>query len=201
MWAAALAGVAAPLPLATQVGTTLTVDPAASRVRVHLGRAGLRFLGHDHELTVPLASGKLEIDETDPGLSRLALVFDAAQIAVVPGTEPAGDVDGVERRMRGDSVLDVKRFPTIRFQSATVAVEPAGGAGAYRVRVRGTLEIKDQRVPLELPVSVQRDARGLTATGEAWLELRALGIEPPSVAGVVKVANRFRLAFEIRAHA
>ena len=31
------------------------------------------------------------------------------------------------------------------------------------------------------------------------MNLRDLGIEPPSVAGVVKVANRFRLEFEIHA--
>ena len=35
------------------------------------------------------------------------------------------------------------------------------------------------------------------ATGEVELQLERLGIEPPAVAGVVKVANDFRVRFEV----
>ena len=39
----------------------------------------------------------------------------------------------------------------------------------------------------------------IEAHGEVEWTLRDLGIEPPSVAGVVKVANGFRMTFDIRA--
>jgi len=186
---------------ASAAAATLAVEPATSRVTIHLGRAGLvRFLGHDHEIDAPLIDGRVEIDERQPSRSAVLLRFDAGRLAIVPGTEPASDVPTVEARMRGSEVLDVSRFPRIIFQSEVVTLERAGAAESYRLSVRGTLEIKGRPVAVELPVEVRRDGTGLVATGEVWLELRALGIEPPSVAGVVKVANRFRLVFEVRAH-
>jgi len=40
------------------------VDPAASHVRIHLGRSGLlKFLGHDHETEAPIAGGRVEVLE------------------------------------------------------------------------------------------------------------------------------------------
>jgi len=52
---------------------------------------------------------------------------------------------------------------------------------------------------VEIPLEARRVDGGIEAKGEVELELRDLGIEPPSVAGVVKVANHFKLAFEISA--
>jgi hypothetical protein len=53
---------------------------------------------------------------------------------------------------------------------------------------------------VEIPLDARRAADGsIEARGEVSLNLRDLGIEPPSVAGVVKVKDRFRLEFEIHA--
>mgnify|MGYP001821515438 FL=1 len=65
--------------------------------------------------------------------------------------------------------------------------------------VRGGLELKGARHTVDVPLEVRLRGDELVATGEAKLRLRRLGVEPPSVAGVVKVSNDFRLAFEIRA--
>src|SRR5262245_59823886 len=68
------------------------VDPAASHVRIHLGRAGLlKFAGHDHEIEAPLAEGRVEIVDGDPARSSVSLRFEAARLSIVPGSEAAGD--------------------------------------------------------------------------------------------------------------
>ncbi len=184
----------------------LRVDPAKSRVRIELGRSGfMKFLGHAHEIAAPIAEGRVRVVADDPARSSVEIAFESGRLAVVPGSEPQKDVPEVEARMRGPEVLDVSRFPSIRFRSRRVQQEQAGlrpasqASSARRLRVRGALELKGRTIELEIPLELARDAEGLTAKGETWLELRALGIEPPSVAGVVKVANRFRLSFEIRA--
>jgi polyisoprenoid-binding protein YceI len=176
---------------------TLEVDRAASRVRIHLGRTGfLKFLGHDHEIDAPVAEGRVELTAGDPSRSSVRLRFEASRLAVVAGTEPSDDVPKVEARMRGPEVLDVDRHPVVVFSSASVtgeALEP----GRYRLLVRGVLEIKGRSVPVAIPVDARLAGDVLEARGDVELGLRDLGIEPPSVAGVVKVADRFRLAFAI----
>jgi len=83
------------LPAAAS-GEVLAVDPATSRVRIHLGRAGLAgFLGHDHEIEAPVRDGLVEVVADDPSRSSVRLAFEAARLAVVPGTEPASDVPSV----------------------------------------------------------------------------------------------------------
>lgn len=180
---------------------TFVVDTESSRVCVHLGRAGLlRFMGHEHEIDAPIAEGRVEVEPADPTRSLVDLRWQAALLAIVPGTEPEKDVPTVEERMRGPEVLDVTQHVGIRFWSFEVLVEDADpAAGRWRLRLRGGLELKGDRHTVEIPVEVRRRGADLVATGEAKLRLRDLGVEPPSVAGVVKVSNDFRVTFEVRA--
>jgi polyisoprenoid-binding protein YceI len=179
---------------------TYVVDPGRSRVRIHLGRAGLvKFLGHDHEVDAPVADGRVEAVEGDPTRSTVALRFESARLAIVPGSEPAGDIPAVEERMRGPEVLDVGRYPEIAFASRSVRIV-ATEDDRFRLVVSGSLTLRGRPVPVEVPVEVTRVADGgLEARGETSLELKDLGIAPPSVGGVVKVANRFRVEFDVRA--
>jgi polyisoprenoid-binding protein YceI len=177
------------------------VDPAATRVLIHLGRAGLvKFLGHDHEIEAPAAEGRIEVVDDDPARSKVTLRFEAARLAIVPGSEPAGDVPKVEERMRGPEVLDVVRYPEIAFASTSVRRQGADGARVLIV-VAGTLTLRGRSFPVQVPLEVSRDGGAIEVRGQVDLNLRDLGIEPPSVAGVVKVANRFRLELEVRANA
>lgn len=177
------------------------VDPAASHVRIHLDRTGLmKFLGHDHEIEAPVAEGRVEVVDRDPALSNVTLRFETARLSVVPGSEPADDIAKVEERMRGPEVLEVARYPEIVFASTSVRSQAKDGS-SVRIVVAGTLTLHGRSFPVEVPLEVVPETRGIAARGELLLNLRDLGIEPPSVAGVVKVANRFRLEFVIRATA
>jgi len=197
-WLALFAAAAGPLGAETEA---YAVDPAASHVRIHLGRAGLmKFLGHEHEIEAPVAEGRVEVVDGDPSRSRVALRFESARLAVVPGSEPADDIPKVEERMRGPEVLEVARYPEIAFASTSVRSQAKDGSRVLIV-VAGTLTLRGRSVPVEIPLEVVREALTVAARGGLNLNLRDLGVEPPSVAGVVKVANRFRLEFEIRATA
>lgn len=174
-------------------------DPAASHVRIRLGRAGLLgFLGHDHLIEAPIDEGRIEVRADAIRSSRVTFRFRAAALAVVPGSEPADDIPEVETRMRGPEILDVARYPEIAFDSTSVQ----GDAGAGRdidLRVRGWLTLRGRRHDVEVPVRVTIDGSSLTARGSVELRLRDLGIEPPSVARVVNVANRFGISIDVRA--
>jgi polyisoprenoid-binding protein YceI len=178
---------------------SLAIDAAASRVRIHLGRAGLmKFLGHDHEIDAPIAEGRVVVVAGEPARSAVRLRFEARRLSVVPGSEPADDIPKVEERMRGPEVLDVGQHPEIRFESTSVAAD-AIEPGRYRLRVRGNLELKGRSFPVEVPLEVRQKGGELEASGEVEWRLRDLGTEPPSVAGVVRVANEFKITFEITA--
>jgi len=180
---------------------TYAVDAASSHVRIHLARAGLmKFLGHDHEIEAPIASGSVLVVDLDPARSSVELRFESARISVVPGSEPADDIPKVEERMRGPEVLDVARYPDVTFRSAAIRPQRTEGARLL-VAVSGILTLRGRDFPVEIPLDVASDASGITAHGGWAPSLRSLGIEPPSVAGVVKVADRFRIDFEIRASA
>jgi polyisoprenoid-binding protein YceI len=177
----------------------LAVDPAKSHVRLELGRAGLMgFMGHEHHIEAPLAEGHIEVVEDDPARSSVRLRFEAARLFVIPGSEPADDIPKVEERMRGPEVLEVAKYPEIVFESASVKSTTQAASGLKLV-VAGRLTLKGRSVPVEIPLDVRRADGGIEAKGEVSLNLRDLGIEPPSVAGVVKVKDRFRLEFEIHA--
>jgi polyisoprenoid-binding protein YceI len=191
---------AGPWPAAAQ-SLVYVIDPEASRLRVHLGRGGLlSFMGHDHEIDAPISRGRIEVTPGDPAASRVDMRWEAGLLAVVPGTEPEEDIPQVEERMRGPEVLDVARHGEIRFWSFEIEVRSADAAsGRWDLLVRGGLQIKGGRHTVEIPLEVRREGEELRARGEAELRLRSLGIEPPSVAGVVKVKNEFRVAFDVRA--
>jgi polyisoprenoid-binding protein YceI len=202
----ALAGLALSCALAGAAGAVadedterFLVDPARSHVRIELDRSGLmKFLGHDHQIEAPIAEGRLDLPGGEPGRASLSLRFDAARLFVIPGSEPADDIPKVEERMRGPEVLEVAKYPQVVFASGSVKSEPQGPSG-YRIVLSGTLTLKGRAFPVALPLEAHRVDDGIEAQGEAFLNLRDLGIEPPSVAGVVKVANRFRLVFKVHA--
>lgn len=197
--------------LAVLIGGTTTaaadrevyvVDTTKSRVRVHVDRGGLlSFLGHDHEIEAPLTEGRIDVDPDNPAGSQVDLRWESAALAVVPGTEPEDDIPKVEEQMRGAEVLSVEEHPGIRFWSFDVRTEESDPeAGRWRLRVKGGLELKGSRHTVEVPMDVRREGDTLVTTGEVELRLSRLGVNPPSVAGVVKVSDEFRISFEVRAH-
>ncbi len=172
-WACASAVLAAaPLVAAPR---TYVVDPAQSAVRIHVGKSGaFSFAGHTHEVAAPALSGEVTADPA----------------------EPAGDPPKVEEAMRGPKVLDAARFPTISFKSQRVSGREAGG-GAYDLELAGELALHGVTRPITLPVHVEVSGDTLTASGKTVLRHDQFGMQPVSVAGVVKVKNEIAIDYRI----
>src|SRR5262249_757234 len=63
---------------------TYRVDPAKSRMTIHVGKAGaFSFLaGHSHVVTGPIESGSIDVDTETPSRARIQLVIASAGLKV-----------------------------------------------------------------------------------------------------------------------
>ena len=176
---------------------TYVVVPAERSVVIDVGKSGLfSFAGHVHEVVAPGLSGEVVADAEDLSRSRVTLLFDARALKVTGRGEPPDDVPKVQEAMLGPKVLDTARFPEIRFASKAVSGRTLGPA-AYAVDVAGDLTLHGVTRPVTLPLKIEITGDTLVATGTTTLRQKDYGIDPVSVAGVVKVKNELTLTFRI----
>ncbi len=182
-------------------GRTFVVDPAESHVTVEVGRAGLlKLAGHEHTVTAKGLSGEVMAFPESLERSSVRLVVAAAALKITASDGPAEDIPKVQATMSGPRVLDVARFPEIRFASTAVTGRKVGD-DTWELAVTGDLELHGVRRTLTLPMKVTVRGDSLVAEGEARLRQRDYGIMPVSVAGVVKVKDELALTFRILAGA
>jgi polyisoprenoid-binding protein YceI len=189
-------------PLAAAQGApqgpqVLEVDAAASEVSVHVGKAGLfSFAGHAHEVAARRLAGQVVVDLDRPGRSTVSLRLGTAGLAVVGDSEPPQDVAKIQETMSGPRVLDVARFPEITFDSTRVEVtrRPDGGWDAV---ITGSLRIRDHARPVRVEARVEVQPGGLVATGKAVVRQTDFGIQPVTVAGVIRVKDELAVTWRI----
>jgi polyisoprenoid-binding protein YceI len=188
----ALAAAAAPA-----AGITYAVDAERSAVVIHVGRSGVfSFAGHTHTVAAPALQGQVVAVEGDLPRSAVRLSFETARLTVLERGEPAGDAPKVQEVMLGPKVLDAGRFPAITFQSTAVS-GTTSSPGAYRLTVHGSLTLHGVTRAVVLPLAVEVGADGLKATGRTTVRQTDYGIDPVSVAGVVKVKNELAIEYTI----
>jgi len=176
---------------------TYAVDAARSSVVIHVGRSGVfSFAGHTHTVVAPALQGRVVAVEGDLSRSAVHLSFETARLTVLERGEPAGDAPKVQEAMLGPKVLDAGRFPAITFESTAVA-GTRSRPGAYRLTVQGTLTLHGVTRPVTLPLAVEVGGDGLEATGRMTVRQTDYGIDPVSVAGVVKVKNEIAIEYTI----
>lgn len=177
-----------------------TIDPATSRVVIHVGKSGIfSFAGHTHEIVAPLLSGRVSYEPADPQRSSVTAEFDASALQVTGKDEPASDVPEVQRTMLGERVLDVKRFPKIVFESRRVAVTDRNG-DRLSLRVTGDLTLHGVTRPATAAVDVAVARDSLTATGTLTVRQTSFGIEPVTAgAGTVRVKDALDITFSLHA--
>jgi polyisoprenoid-binding protein YceI len=186
-----------PAALAGAAGATYTVVDGKSSVRIHVGKSGaLSFAGHRHEVEAH-PSGTVTADPASLAGSRVELTFASGALRVVPEGEPAGDAPSVEEVMQGPRVLDVARFPEIRFRSKAVTGQALPG-GAWDLSLVGDLTLHGVTKEVTIPVKVTVEGRTLIATARAMLRHDQFGMTPVSAGGgTVKVANEITLDLRI----
>jgi polyisoprenoid-binding protein YceI len=196
--ALALAGSLGTMSLVAAGPRTFTVEPQRSRATIDVGKAGaFSFAGHTHEVEAPLTSGVIRLDPDAPSKSDVRLEFNAAGMRVTGKGESADDVPKVQQTMLSDMVLDVKKYPSIVFES--ISVTATGAAPALDLTVAGKLTIRGTTKAVTAPVAVKLDGATLTATGKFLIKQTEFGITPISIGGVVKVKDELTITFTIAA--
>jgi polyisoprenoid-binding protein YceI len=175
---------------------TFTVDPARSKALIDVGKGGaFSFAGHTHEVEAPLTNGVVHFDPDNVSKSDLRLEFNATAMKVTGKGEPPGDVPKVTEAMLGVQVLDVKKYPSITFEST--AVSGRGSASALDLMITGNLTIRGTTRPVRAAASAKIDGDTLTATGKFAIKQTEFGIKPISVGGAVKVKDELAITFTI----
>jgi polyisoprenoid-binding protein YceI len=175
---------------------TFTIEPEQSRALIDVGKSGaFSFAGHTHEVEAPVASGLVHLDTDDPSHNSVRLEFNAAAMRVTGKGESADDVPKVTQTMLSEMVLDVRRYPAITFESASVTAK--GSAAALDLSITGRLTIRGRTQAVTAPVAVKLVGDRLTATGKFVVKQTDYGITPISVGGVVKVKNELNITFTI----
>jgi polyisoprenoid-binding protein YceI len=165
---------------------TRHIDAAQSKLTVFVYRSGFfAFAGDNHEISAPVASGEVGGDP----LSSVSLTVETAHMTVLDPKMAADKRAQVQARMVGPDVLDVSKYPTIEFKSASIQAAPSGGWD-----VSGALTIHGTTQTIHLHVS---EAAG-HYRGSTTLKQTDFGIHPITIAGgAVKVKDEIRIDFDI----
>ena len=178
------------LTLGPPAARATDLDFAASKITVHVEKTGLfSAFAHNHVIAAPLASGAIDVQK-----QTIQLTFRAADMKVLDPDASASDRSTVETNMKGDEVLDVARFPEIKFVSTSVDA-PATGAGVpAHYQVHGNLTLHGVTRPIEMSVVFS----GGHYTGKVTLKQTDFGITPIKIGGgAIRVKDPIEIDFEI----
>jgi len=211
-------GVARTLPAQEPAPRPYAFEAAASRIYVLTHRSGLlSFLGHEHSILVNDWSGGIcwapEAPIGGRGLIRadvrtLTIDSDSGRALAGLGSGPSPERgQSLQQKMLDAAHLDADSFPEINLDSLTVVASEG-----ERLTLTGVLSLHgvSRRVEVELvaaPVDAPMVPEGAAATpvaaaayrlrGQLTISQRAFGIEPESIAGVVKVSDDVDIHFDL----
>ncbi len=167
------------------VAQAADVDAGHSSITVKVEKSGLfSAFAHNHTIQAPIASGNLDTEKR-----TATLTFNAKEMKVLDEGVKESERADIDQTMKSDKVLDVQRFPEIRFGSTSIT--PQGGG---RYQVRGDLTLHGTTRPVEFPITFSKDRY----TGSVKLKQTDFGIAPVSIAGgTVKVKDVIEVVFVI----
>jgi polyisoprenoid-binding protein YceI len=196
--AAAVLALALVAPAARAAARRYVLDPAASRLEIHVGKTGLLgFAGHAHEVVAGTFRGNATFDPDRIAASAVDLTIEAGALRVSGQGEPPADVPQVQAAMLGPACLDAARFPTIHFVSASAADAGADAKG-HDLTLHGELTLHGVKRAVAMRVHLEITGDQLAATGRTTLRQSDFGITPISKAGVVKVKDEIEIVWRIR---
>lgn len=181
-------------PPALAAPIALRADIGKSDFRVELGKSGfLRAFGDEHLIRVTDYQCDVLLDEQDLTHSSVSLIIRSASLQVADPNVPAERRAEVQKRMQGADVLEIARFPEVRFASTRITA-----AGAGRFRVEGQLTIRGIAQPVVMDVAFGAEGPNRRARGETRIRQTAFGIQPVTAgAGTVKVKDEMRIVFDL----
>jgi YceI-like protein len=198
------------LPLDQRVpGKPYRIDGTQSELRILVYRAGpLARLGHNHVMVNRSLRGAVMLaDPPDASVFRLIVpvagfVIDDAQARREEGPDFDSEVSeeakaGTLQNMRSTAVLDADEFPLITVASVALTAQPgAGGAGPMMAGVAISVAGHDSKI--DVPFTLQRDSKGLSASATFQIRQSALGLTPYSLMlGALQVQDAMTIKFTI----
>ena len=161
------------------------IDRAHSGITVKVEKSGLfSAFAHNHTIQAPLATGHLDTQKR-----IVSLTLNTKDMKVVDEGVKESERAEIEQTMKSEKVLDVQKFPEIRFASTSIAPQDGG-----RYQVKGDLTLHGTTHAIEFPVA---ESNG-RYTGSVKLKQTEFGIAPVSIAGgAVKVKDAIEIVFEI----
>jgi len=180
------------------------LDQDRSRIWVVTHRSGLlSFLGHKHAIVPTMWSARFCLADPVPAGATASLVIetkslvidsDAARaLAGLGGGPGEEDMQEMQRKLLDADRLAADQYPEIRLDLVAVAPARNGAVNAsVRLGLRGVT--REYQLPVQLATLADQ---ALQLTGRLRVRQRHFGIEPESVAGVVKVADEVDLHFRL----
>jgi polyisoprenoid-binding protein YceI len=161
------------------------VDPAHSSITVKVEKSGFfSAFAHNHTIHAPLATGHLGTEKR-----TATLTFNTKDMKVLDEGVKDSERAEIEQTMKSDKVLDVQRFPEIRFVSTSIVPQDSS-----HFQVKGDLTLHGTTRPVEFPTTFSKDRYA----GSVKLKQTDFGIAPVSIAGgTVKVKDVIEIVFEI----
>ena len=156
-----------------------------SVITIHVGKTGFfSGFGHEHTVIAPIAGGRVDAKSL-----TVQITVNARQLKVTDTDVSAQDQAEVQSTMLSPKVLDVDKYPEIRFQSSLV--QPAG---PQSYRVTGTLTLHGVSRDLTFDVTGTPDHYH----GKTKLKQTDFDIKPVSGGGgSVKVKDELEIAFDV----
>lgn len=173
-----------------------TIDPKASRFTVQAFASGiLSAMGHNPKIGIRTFSGEVDFNPESIEGGAFRLTVQSASLAV---QDDISDKDRreIERLMKGD-VLEVARFPEIRYDAATIAVSRVDGS-LYSATLNGNLSLHGVTRGQPITARIATFGEMLRTSGDFTLRQSDYQIKPVSVAGgALKLKDEVKISFEM----
>lgn len=182
--------------MSSQPGTLrYAIDPARSRFTVRVTAAGLlSVMGHNPVIAIREFSGEIIFNPNSLPDSALNMRVQPDSLAV-QGDISEKDRQEIERVMKQD-VLEVSRFPEIRFASTEVTGTQMNNM--YAVKVAGNLALHGATKTQSVTAQVVPADGSIRAYGEFSLPQSDFGIKLVSVlGGTLKVKEELKFSFDM----
>lgn len=171
---------------------TWTLDAADGDLRVLTDVAGpAARMGH--RLTILVASWSASVEWTDDQPSAVTLVADTGSLSVEHGEGGVTPLSGPERavaRSNALKTLSAQRFPTVSFDSDTVARTDGG------YRLTGELQIHGHRRAHSIDVDVADRGDSWHMSARSSVRQTDFGVKPYSMLmGSMRVADTVTVTF------
>jgi polyisoprenoid-binding protein YceI len=172
------------------------IDPKASRFTVQAFASGiLSAMGHNPKIGIRTFSGEVDFNAEKIEGGTFRLTVQSASLAV---QDDISDKDRreIERLMKED-VLEVARYPEIRYVAPTIAVSRVDGS-LYSATLNGNLSLHGVTRGQPITVRIASFGEVLRTSGEFTLRQSDYQIKPVSVAGgALKLKDEVKFSFEM----